>query len=68
MGDGGSYNDCKGAGIDGRARLIRGVDAPLGKHRKRESRRGHLKIAATWSWVDELAAEFIRVRTTPAPT
>jgi len=37
MGDGGSYNDCKGAGIDGRARLIRGADAPLGKHRKRES-------------------------------
>jgi hypothetical protein len=37
MGDGGSYNDCKGAGIDGRARLIGGVDATLGKHRKRES-------------------------------
>jgi hypothetical protein len=31
-------------------------------------RRRHLKIAATWSWVDELAAEFTRVMTTPAPT
>jgi hypothetical protein len=34
----------------------------------RGGRRRHLKIAATWSWVDELAAEFIRVMTTPAPT
>ena len=46
-----------------RQRLIHG-----GAWIVRGGRRGLLKIAATWSWVDELAAEFIRVMTTPAPT